>query len=318
MIVSATLLAVAGAAVAQGKYPTKPVRIVTATPGGGNDFLSRIVQGPLAAALGQTVIVDNRVGRTIGPYVARATPDGYTLVVGGGTLQYTPILEESDYDLIKDFTHISQLERSPNFLVVLPSLKVNTVKELVAMAQAKPKSLRYGTGQAGGSLHLGGEMFMAATGTQLVRVPYKSTGPALIALLANEVHMVFATAGGAMSHIKEGRLKALGVTSGKPFALAPDIPTIASQGLKGYDLDTIGFISAPAKTPPAIVKLLNGHLVKIMQMPDVKERLAAGGSEAVASTPEELTAYLKADDAKIRALVKSIGLKPIPKKDQTS
>ncbi len=250
--------------------------------------------------------------------MAKATPDGYTLVVGGGTLQYTPILEESDYDLIKDFAHISQLERSPNVLVVNPSLKVNTLKELIAMAQAKPKGLRYGTGQTGGSLHLGGEMFMNITGTQITRVPYKSTGPAIIALLANEVHMIFATAGGAMSHIREGRLKALGVTSAKPFSLIPDIPTLASQGLKGYDLDTIGFISAPAKTPHAIIKLLNGHIVKIMQMPDVKEKLAAGGSEAAWSTPEEITAYLKADDAKIRALTKKIGLKPIPKKDQKS
>ena len=309
------LLAAAGTGIAQAQnYPTRPVRIVTATPGGGNDFLTRIIQGPLSAALNQTIIVDNRPSAFIGPYVARATPDGYTLVVGGGTLQYRPILEEVDYDLLKDFVPISQLERSPNVLVVNPSLKVNTVHDLIAMAKAKPKALRYGTGAMGGSLHLGGEMFMIATGTRLTRVPYKSTGPALLALLANETHMVFATSGGAMGHVRAGRLKALGVTSGKPFSLIPDIPTLASQGVKDYDLDTIGFLAAPAKTPPAIVKLINQHIVKIMQMPDVKEKMAAGGSEAVSSTPEEIAAYLKADDAKIRKLVRDIGLKPIPKK----
>jgi len=219
-----------------------------------------------------------------------------------------------DYDLIKDFAPISQLERSPNVLVVHPSFKATTLNDLIAMAKAKPKSLRYGTGGTGGSLHLGGEMFMVATGTQLTRVPYKSTGPALLALLANETHMVFATAGGAMGHIRSGRLRAIGVTSAKPFSLIPDIPTLAAQGLKDYDLDTIGFIAAPSKTSPAIIRVLNQHIVKIMQMPDVKQKLAAGGSEAVSSTPEEIAAYLKADDAKIRKLVQSIGLKPIPKK----
>lgn len=291
-------------------YPIRPIRIVTSTPGGGNDYLARIVAPPLAAALGQQVIVDNRASRLVGGLVARATPDGYTLLVGGGTIQFLPLLERADYDLLTDFAPITQLERSPNVLVVNPSLKVTTVNELIALARANPGKLLYGTGGSGASLHVAGEMFMLAANVKLSRVPYKSTGPALLGLLTNEVHMVFATAAGAMSHINEGRLKALGITSAQPFALIPGVPTLASQGLRGYDLDTIGFLSAPARTPPALIKRLNGLAVQIMNQPDVKRRMAAGGSDVATGTPQELAAKLKADDTRMRELFKQIGLAP--------
>jgi tripartite-type tricarboxylate transporter receptor subunit TctC len=297
---AACLLALAVSGVTQShaqEYPTRPVRIVTATPGGGNDYLARIIAPPLGSLLGQQVIVDNRPSRLVGGIVARATPDGYTLCVGGGTMQFTPLMEPSDYDLLKDFGPISQLEVSPNVLVVQPSLKVNTVQELVAVAKAKPGALHYGTGAGGGSLHLAGEMFMLATNTKIARVPYKSTGPAILGLLTGEVQLVFATAGAVVPHIKDGKLRALGVTTAKPSPLIPGIPTIASQGLRDYDLDTIGFIME-----------LHGHIVQIMHQPDVKERLAAGGSEPVTGTPQELYAKLKADDTRMRALFKQIGL----------
>ena len=309
----ATLLAVTLASIALSHaqdYPARPVRIVTASPGGGNDYLARIVAPPLGTALGQQVIVDNRASRLVGGIVARATPDGYTLLVGGSTTQFVPLMEKSDYDVLTDFAPITQLERSPNVLVVQPSLKVNTVGELVALARAKPGALLYGTGGTGGSLHLAGEMFMLSTNVKLSRVPYKSTGPALLGLLTNEVHLVFATPGGAMSHIREGKMKALAVTSAKPFPHIPGVPTLASQGLKDYDLDTIGFIMAPAKTPPRLIALLHKHIVQIMHQPDVKESLAGGGSEAVTSTPGELMATLRADDARMRKLFKQIGLSP--------
>ena len=310
-MVAALLIAAPAWSYAQGQdYPTRPVRIVTATPGGGNDYLARIIAPALGAALGQQVIVDNRASRLVGGIVARATPDGYTLVVGGSTMQFTPLLEKSDYDLLTDFAPISQLERSPNVLVVHPSLKVNTVQELVALARAKPGALLYGTGASGGSLHLAGELFMLATQTKLTRVPYKSTGPALLGLLTNEVQLVFTTPGGIMSLVKEGKVKALGVTSAQPFPLIAGVPTIASQGLKDYDIETIGFLLAPAKTPPALIQRLNRHIVDIMRQPDVKERLAGGGSEAVSSTPAELTAKFKAEDARMRKLFKQIGLAP--------
>lgn len=296
----------AAAAAAAQNYPTRPVRIFTSTPGGGNDFLARIVAGPLGTALGQQVVVDNRTSRLVGGLGARATPDGYTLTIGGGTMQYNPIMEESDYNVLTDFAPISLLERAPLVLVVHPSLKVNTVQELIAVARTR--TLRYGTGSAGNSLHVAGELFTLSTGVKINRVPYKSTGPALIALLGNEVQMVFSTTGGAMGHIKDGRLKALGVTTAQPSPLLPGIPTLASAGLKEYDIDGIGFILAPAKTPRAIVETLNKHVVQIMQQSEVKERLAAGGSEAAWSTPEQLAAKLKADDAWMRQMQKRVGM----------
>ncbi|HZM47494.1 MAG TPA: tripartite tricarboxylate transporter substrate binding protein [Burkholderiales bacterium] len=298
------------AAAASQEYPTRPIRIVTATPGGGNDYLARIISSALGAAVGQQVIVDNRPSRFVGGIVARSAPDGYTLAVGGGTMQFLQLNEKADYDILADFAPISQLERSPNVLVVNPSLKVGTVSELVALAKAKPGALLYGTGGTGTALHLAGEMFMIATKVKISRVPYKSTGPALLGLLTNEVHMVFSTPGGAMPHVKDGRLKALGVTSAQPSPLIPGVPTLASQGLKDYDLDTIGFILAPAKTPPPLVKRLNHHVVQIMSQGDVKERMAAGGSEVVTGTPEQLAAKLKSDDARMRKLYKDIGLTP--------
>jgi tripartite-type tricarboxylate transporter receptor subunit TctC len=294
-------------------YPSRPLRIVTASPGGGNDFLARIVAPGLEQGLGQNVIVDNRASRLVAPTVKRATPDGYTLAVGGGTMQFIPLLQiDAGYDITTDFAPISQLERSPNVLVVHPSLGVNSVQELVALVKAKPGALRYGTGGSGGSLHVAGEMFMLATGTQMKRIVYKSTGPALLALAGNEVQVVFSTPPGALALVKNGKLKALGVTSAEPFPLIPDLPTLASQGLKGFDLETIGFIVAPLKTPRKIIDVLNRQIVKIMSDPDVAKRLGAGGSVAVTGTPEQLGAKLRAEDARMRKLMKQIGLKPEP------
>lgn len=304
------LVATAGvnAAHAQDKYPSRPVRIVTSTPGGGNDFLARIIAPSLGNVMGQQIIVDNRPSRLVGGIAARSTPDGYTLVVGGSTMQYTPLMEKIDYNAIRDFTPVSLLERSPNVLVVTPALKVNNVGELVAMARAKPGVLNYGTGASGASLHLAGELFMLATNTKLARVPYKATGPAVLGLLTNEIQLVFATAGAVVPLLKDGKLKALGVTTAKPTPLVPGIPTIAQQGVPGFEVVTIGFMLAPAKTPQPIVRLLNQHVVKMMQQPDVKERLAGGGSDASWSTPEELGRIMREDDARMRKLFKQLGL----------
>ncbi len=302
------LAATTTVAYAQDKYPTRPVRIVTSTPGGGNDFLARIVAPPLGTALGQQVIVDNRPSRLVGGIAARSTPDGYTLVVGGSTMQYTPLMEKIDYNAIADFTPISLLKRSPNVLVVNPALKVNNVGELVVLARAKPGVLNYGTGASGASLHLTGELFMLATNTKFTRVPYKATGPAVLGLLTNEVQMVFATAGAVVPLLKDGKLKALGVTTVKPTPLVPGVPTIAQQGLPGFEVVTIGFILAPVKTPQPIVRALNQHIGKMMQQPDVKERLAGGGSEASWSSPEELGRIMREDDARMRKVFRQLGL----------
>jgi tripartite-type tricarboxylate transporter receptor subunit TctC len=307
-LLASVVAAGVNAANAQDTYPSRPVRIVTSTPGGGNDFLARIVAPPLGNAIGQQVIVDNRPSRLVGGIAARSTPDGYTLVVGGSTMQYTPMMEKIDYNAITDFTPISLLERSPNVLVVSPALKVNTVNELVAMARAKPGVLNYGTGASGASLHLAGELFMLATNTKLARVPYKATGPAVLGLLTGEVQMVFATAGAVVPLLKDGKLKALGVTTAKPTLLVPGVPTVAQQGVPGFEVVTIGFILAPARTPQPIVRLLNQHIVKFMQQPDVKNRLEGGGSEALSSSPEELGRIMREDDARMRKLFKQLGI----------
>lgn len=303
------LVATAGMnAHAQDKYPSRPLRIVTSTPGGGNDFLARMIAPALGNVLGQQIIVDNRPSRLVGGIAARATPDGYTLVVGGSTMQYAPLMEKMDYNAIQDFAPISLLERSPNVLVVTPSLKAGNVGELVAMLRAKPGVLNYGTGTSGASLHLAGELFMLATNTRMLRVPYKATGPAILGLLTGEVQLVFATAGAVVPLLKDGKLKALGVTTAQPTPLVPGVPTIAQQGVPGFELVTIGFIMAPAKTPQPIVKLLNRHVVKMMQQSDVKDRLAAGGSDASSSSPEELGRIMREDDARMGKLFKDLGL----------
>jgi tripartite-type tricarboxylate transporter receptor subunit TctC len=293
---------------AQDKYPSRPVRIVASTPGGGNDFLARIVAPPLGNAIGQQIIVDNRPSRLVGGIAARSTPDGYTLVVGGSTMQYLPLMEKIDYNAITDFAPVSLLERSPNVLVVSPALKVSNISELVAMARAKPGVLNYGTGASGASLHLAGELFMIATNTKLLRVPYKATGPAVLGLLTGEVQMVFATAGAVVPLLKDGKLKALGVTTAKPTPLVPGVPTVAQQGVPGFELVTIGFMLAPVKTPQTIIRVLNQHVVKLMQLPDVRDRLAGGGSDAAWSSPEELGRILREDDARMRKLFKQLGL----------
>ena len=306
----AVLVLSVGAVSAQN-YPTKPVRILTAEPGGGNDFLARIVAPPLEKALDQQVIIENRASATVGPLGAVANPDGYTVIIGGGTFQSVPLtLDKAGYDPVKSFAGISQLEKSPNVLVVNTSLGVNSVKELIALAKAKPGTLNFGTGGSGGSLHLGGELFKMIAGVDIRRVPYKSTGPALIGLLGNEVQLVFSTPPGALVHVKSGKLKALAVTSAEPTPLVPGVPTMAGSGVPGFELDTIGFILAPAKTPAPIIKRLNQEIVRIMAMPEVKEKMFAGGSEAVSSTPQQIEAKLAADDAKLRKLFAAIGIKP--------
>jgi tripartite-type tricarboxylate transporter receptor subunit TctC len=192
--------------------------------------------------------------------------------------------------------------------VVNPSLKVNNVAELVTLARAKPGVMNYGTGASGASLHLAGELFMLATNTRFARVPYKATGPAVLGLLTNEVQMVFATAGAVVPLLKDGKVKALGVTTAKPTPLVPGVPTVAQQGVPGFEVVTIGFMLAPARTPQPIVRLLNQHVVKLMQTPDVRDRLAGGGSEAASSSPEELGRIMREDDARMRKLFKQLGL----------
>ncbi len=307
-LISLAAVAVASTSLHAQSYPTRAVRILTSEPGGSNDFLARIIAARLAAGLGQQVIVDNRASALVGPLGAMATPDGYTLILAGSTFQYVPLTEKAQYDAVKSFTGVSQLERSPNVLVINPSVPAQSVKELIALAKARPGSLNYGTGGTGGSLHLGGEMLKMSTGIDIVRVPYKSTGPALVGLLGNEVQLVFSTPGGAIPLIKSGKLRVLAVTSAEPTQLVPGVPTMIASGVPGFELETIGFMLAPLKTPAPVINRLNQEIVRIMAQPEVKEHMMTGGSEATSSTPEQLTAKLAAADARARKLFAALGL----------
>ena len=302
------LMILAAAPALSQDYPNRPVRIVTNQPGGGGDIESRIIRETIAGRLGQPVIVENRPGNLIGGIVARALPDGYTLLIAGPTMAFGPLLGKTDYDTLKDFSPISSLGSAPNVLVVHPGLPVNSVKELIALAKAKPGVLNYSTAATGSSYHLAGELFKSLAGVNIVRVPYVGGGPTITAVIGGEVQLSFGTAATVIQHVKSGRLKALAHSDTKPSALAPGVPTMVDSGLPGYQFVSVDFISAPAKTPAAIIKRLNQEIVRALGQPEVKEKLLNSGVEAAASSPEELGTSMKSEYAKVGKLIKDAGI----------
>ena len=223
-----------GAACGQD-YPNKAIRIITSPAGGGSDFTARIVAQGVSAPLGQQVIVDNRTALQAAEAVSKASPDGYSLLVGGGVLWIGSLLRPSPFDALRDFTPITMTERTVHVVTVHPSLPVKNVKELIALAKARPGELNYGSAGAGSAQHLGVELFKAMTGVNIVHVPYKGGGPALTALVGGEMQMTIYDSGGVGPHVKSGRLRALAVTSAEPSALVPGLPTVAASGVPGYE-----------------------------------------------------------------------------------
>ncbi len=304
------LLMGTGAASAQ-PYPTRPVRIVTAEAGAGSDFVSRMVAPGLADSLGQQFIVDNRGGSGVIPIeiVAKAAPDGYTLLVFGSTFWHLPFLQNVSYHPLNDFLAITLATTTPLLLVVHPSLPVKSIKELIAWAKAKPGELNYASGIAGSATHLPAELFKAMAGVDMVRVAYKGGGPALNALIGGEVQLMFATASGAAPLVNAGRLRALAVTSAQPSTLFPDLPTVAASGLPGYNAASVMCIFAPAKTPAALIHQLNRELVRVLHKSEVKERFIKAGAEVVASSPEQLAAVMRSDMATMGRVIKNAGIR---------
>ncbi len=302
------LFAVAGAH-AQN-LPNKPIRIETSEPGSTSDFLARLIAQGMMADLGLQVVVENRGGLMAADTAFRATPDGATLVLNGSSL-WTAQLVRTDvpYDAVKDFAPITLAADAPNVMVASGTLGVRYISDLIALAKSKPGVLNYGSGSTGAPSHFGMELFKSITGTDIVRVAYKGTGPALNALLAGQVQMMILAPTGVLGHIKSGKLVGLGVTSAKPSALAPGLPTVASQGLPGYEVGGPFGLFAPSKTPQAIVRRLNQSMVQVLIRPEERERMLKAGVEPVASTPEEFAAYLAADLAKWSQLIKTAGLK---------
>ena len=308
------VLAVAHAdsALAQA-YPNKPLRImVPFPPGGSTDVMARSLAAELTKSLGQPVVVENKAGANgnIGSgEVAKASPDGYTLLLSGvGTNAINHSLYPTmPYDSLRDFEHITLLAEGPNVLIVNPTFAAKSVPELVAMAKAQPGKLNYGSNGNGSSGRLAMEMLRQATGIDMVHVPYKGGGPAMQALLAGEIPMLFTNQDAALPQVKAGKVRAIGVASEKRNPAYPDVPTVAEQGITGFSAVSWFGLSAPAKTPPDIVKKLHAEAVKAINQPEFRARLEGNGFVVVGSTPEQFSAFVASENAKWGKAVKASG-----------
>jgi tripartite-type tricarboxylate transporter receptor subunit TctC len=306
----------AGAVCAQGGgYPSKPVRVIVPfAPGGGTDVMSRAVSQKLTERLGATFVVDNRAGANgiIGVETAvNAAPDGHTLVaISNSHTVNVSIYKKVPYDLVRDLAPIAEFTTQPFALVINPSLPAKSVKDLVAHAKANPGKLNYGSSGIGGISHLSGALFGSIAGIDINHVAYKGGTPAMIDVISGQIQMLFSTLLQANPQIKTGKLRVLAVTTPKRIAAAPDLPTMHESGVPGYDVSQWFGLTAPAKTPKAIVTKLNTEIVKILQEPDVKARIVADGAEPVGGTPEQFGAHIRKDIAKWAKVVKQIGLQP--------
>ncbi len=306
----ASLMLGAGAAGAQS-YPLKPVRIVTAEPGGGHDLAARMIAQGLTAGLGQQVIVENRSGAIFaGDVVAKAPPDGYTLLAFGSSLWLLPFMRSSvPYDAVRDFTPIILATDAPVLVVIHPSLPVKSVKDLIVLAKARPGDIDYASGASGASSHLAVELFKSMAGVNLVRIPYRGNGPALTAVISGHVQLIFPTAGSATPHLKSNRLRALAVASAKPTSLMPGLPTVAAAGLPGYESSSIVGVFAPAKTPAAIISRLNAEIQQALNKPETKQRFFDSGVETPGGMPEQLAAAVKSEMTVLGKLIKDAGIR---------
>jgi len=298
---------------AQG-YPAGPVRVIVPfPPGGGVDAMGRRVGQKLSEVLGKPVVIDNRAGANgmIGSEaVARSNKDGYTLLVNGANFVTTPLLfSKVSYDPIRDFDPISLMALGPNVLVVHPSLPVKSVKDLIALARSQPGKLSFGTTGSGSAMHLAGELLKMMAGIDMVHVPYKGSGPAASDLAGGQIPLAIVDLTSALPHIRSGRIRAVAVTGASRTVTAPDIPTVAESGVPGFD--AIGWfgVVAPAGTPAPIVARLNAEIVDALKLPEVRQRLLAGGAEPATSTPEEFGRLIRSESAKWAKVIKAAGVK---------
>jgi tripartite-type tricarboxylate transporter receptor subunit TctC len=301
-------------ALAQQSYPTKPIRMISPfAPGGGNDILCRTIAQKLTENLKQQIIVENRPGANgiIGTEAAaRSAPDGYTIVlVPSGHAVNASLHRKLPYDSIRDFTPITLVGESPLILAVHPSVPARNVKDLVALARARPEQLTYGSAGIGSSGHLGGALFETLTGTKMVHVPYKGMGIAVSDLMGGQVSMVFGTSLSVMPHARSGRLRALATTGARRSPALPDLPTVAEAGVPGYEAGLwYGFLG-PARLPPEIVRRLNAEIVAVLKLAEIRERLAGQGVDARPSTPEEFARLLVADLDRWAKVVQRAGIR---------
>ena len=319
-IVGSTLSAMALAAgiapaLAQDGYPTKPLRlIVPFPPGGGNDILARTVSQRLGEVMGQQIVVDNRggAGGLIGTTTAaQSAPDGYTLFLGSvGNLAHNPALQKNlPYDPVRDFAPVTLLATSPFIVAVNPGVAAQNIRDLIALAKAKPGALNYASAGPGSSLHMTAELFKHATGTNMVHIAYKGASPAFTDLIAGQVQVIFSTMPPALPHVKSGRLRALGTTGLKRAAAVPDVPTVAESGVPGFEVLNWQGIVVQRKTPPAIVARLHRDVVATMKASGMQESVAAQGLDAATGTPDQFGALIKSEIKRYTELVKTAGIR---------
>jgi len=297
----------------QDAWPSKPMRMILPfPPGGGTDILGRLIADRLSASLGQPVVTENRggAGGNVGAEAAaKSAPDGYTLVLVAPSLAISPTLySKLNYDPVKDLAPISLVATVPNVMVTQPSLP-GDLKEFIAVVKAKPGALNFGSGGAGTSNHLAGELFNLVAGTKLVHIPYKGVNLAMQDVLSGNVHLVFIGIPAAAPHIKAGKLRALALVAPHRSPALPEVPTVAEAGLPDFEVTTWYGILAPAGTPRNIIDRLNGELVKIMHAPELREKLAATGTEPLTSTPDEFAAYIQKEIAKWGDVIRKAGVK---------
>jgi tripartite-type tricarboxylate transporter receptor subunit TctC len=299
------------APLAAQSYPNRPVRVVASAAGGGSDFVLRLLTPGLAANLGQPVIIENRGGGVAAiETVARAQPDGYSLLYYGSILWILPLLQEQvSYNVQKDFSPVTLTNMQPSILLLHPSVAAKTVKELIALARSNRGGLNYGSGGAGSSGHLAAELFKAMANVDIVRVPYKGSGPALSALFSGEVQLLMASASSTAPQVKSGRVRALAVTSSRRSASFPELPTIAEAGVPGYEYGQISGILAPAKTPVATINRLQQEVAKVLNTADVKDKLIANAVDPVGSTPQEFSATIRAEVTRLGKVIKDAGIR---------
>ncbi len=295
-------------------YPTRPIRlIVPIAPGGGTDIFARAVGQRLSEIFGQSIVVDNRpgAGGMVGiDIVAKAAPDGYTLVMTGSAHTIIPSLfSKVPYDAVKDFAPVTQAVSQPFMMGVHPSVPAKSVTDFIALAKSRPGQLNYASGGNGSGPHLAGELLKTLTGIDMVHVPYRGGGPALLALISGEVAMLFSSLSSTLPQVKAGKVRALAVSGAKRSPAAPELPTVAESGVPEFEVTNWFGVLAPAKTPKAIVARLQAEIVNGLNTPEFRTRLANDGTDIVGSTPEAFTDYLKTEIAKWAKLIKGLGLR---------
>jgi len=301
--------ALGSASVWAQSYPARPIRLVTSASGGAGDFVSRTIGQAVSPSLGQAVVVDNRGALPGIEAVARARPDGYTLLLTSNIFWLLPLLQKVSFDPLRDFTHVALTVTTPNVIVVHPSLPAKSVKELVALARSRPGELNFAGGSTGTASHLAGEMFKILAQVNMVFVPHKGAGPALNDAIAGHVQVLFSNLAASGPHVTAGRLRPLAITSARPNPLAPELPTVASAGLPDYESEAIYGVFAPAGLPASIARRMHQEVTRALQQPEVRERFTAMKSQIVAGTGADLFTRIESEMKRMGKVIAQAGIR---------